>query len=101
NGEVAPQRGATGEWRGPDSKRRHPGFQPSALPAELPRPLASASLAGRRVRPDGGEALDERVDELALLEHRVGAGLGHGLVQGGVGIARERDETEVRMFLPQ
>ena len=25
------------EWRGPDSNRRHPGFQPSALPAELPR----------------------------------------------------------------
>src|SRR4051812_26906727 len=25
------------EWRGPDLNRRHPGFQPSALPAELPR----------------------------------------------------------------
>ena len=25
------------EWRGPDSNRRHHGFQPCALPAELPR----------------------------------------------------------------
>ena len=30
-------RHAAGKWRGPDSNRRHPGFQPSALPAELPR----------------------------------------------------------------
>src|SRR5919106_3072900 len=26
------------EWRGPDSNRRHHGFQPCALPTELPRP---------------------------------------------------------------
>ena len=32
----------TGKWRGPDSNRRHPGFQPSALPAELPRRWRSA-----------------------------------------------------------
>ena len=29
--------GGRQEWRGPDLNRRHPGFQPSALPAELPR----------------------------------------------------------------
>ena len=26
------------EWRGPESNRRHHGFQPCALPTELPRP---------------------------------------------------------------
>ena len=29
---------AGGEWRGPESNRRHHGFQPCALPTELPRP---------------------------------------------------------------
>ena len=28
----------SGEWRGPDLNRRHHGFQPCALPTELPRP---------------------------------------------------------------
>ena len=38
---------AKSKWRGPDSNRRHPGFQPSALPAELPRRgWAAVSVAG-------------------------------------------------------
>src|SRR5438093_5985998 len=32
------------KWRGPESNRRHHGFQPCALPTELPRP-ERASLA--------------------------------------------------------
>src|SRR5438105_367514 len=32
------------EWRGPESNRRHHGFQPCALPTELPR-QAARSLA--------------------------------------------------------
>ena len=31
---------ATREWRGPDLNRRHHGFQPCALPTELPRRAA-------------------------------------------------------------
>ena len=37
------------EWRGPDSNRRHHGFQPCALPTELPRPWPCA-LAGKGTR---------------------------------------------------
>ena len=33
-----PEDGCGGEWRGPDLNRRHHGFQPCALPTELPRP---------------------------------------------------------------
>ena len=32
-----------GEWRGPESNRRHHGFQPCALPTELPRPGGAQS----------------------------------------------------------
>src|SRR5215471_8149946 len=39
------------KWRGPDSNRRHPGFQPSALPAELPRRWRSVSVPGPTKRP--------------------------------------------------
>ena len=35
------------EWRGPDLNRRHPGFQPSALPAELPRRGPNQASTGR------------------------------------------------------
>src|SRR5919108_6613741 len=31
------------KWRGPESNRRHHGFQPCALPTELPRPRAECS----------------------------------------------------------
>ncbi len=46
--EAAPRsRLLAKKWRGPDSNRRHPGFQPSALPAELPRRgWAAVSVAG-------------------------------------------------------
>ena len=42
-----------GKWRGPDLNRRHHGFQPCALPAELPR-LETASLAAPWAPPRCG-----------------------------------------------
>ena len=47
------------------------------------------------------EAGDERVDQIALQEHGVGSGFGHGLVQLGRRIAGERDQAEVRMVFPK
>jgi hypothetical protein len=35
---VPPSRVLLTRWRGPESNRRHHGFQPCALPTELPRP---------------------------------------------------------------
>src|SRR5207249_2897691 len=37
------------EWRGPESNRRHHGFQPCALPTELPRPAARSLAAATRL----------------------------------------------------
>src|SRR4029453_8299498 len=38
-------------WRGPESNRRHHGFQPCALPTELPRPkTASVAVQARKHR---------------------------------------------------
>jgi hypothetical protein len=53
------------------------------------------------MRPDGGEALDERVDELVLLENGVRPRLEDRLVQLAVGIAGQRDQAEVGMVLPE
>jgi arginase len=53
------------------------------------------------MRLHGGQALDERVDELALLQHGVGARVGDCLVEGRVRIAGQRDQAQVRMVLPQ
>src|SRR5438552_5549073 len=40
-------------WRGPDLNRRHHGFQPCALPTELPRRVAAGSIAlHKKRRPD-------------------------------------------------
>ncbi len=50
---------------------------------------------------DGGEAVEERVDEVALEQDGVGARLGDGPVQLGVRIAGEGDQAEVRMVLPE
>ena len=48
------------KWRGPDLNRRHHGFQPCALPTELPRPAAGSlaavapcSLTRPWLRPEG------------------------------------------------
>src|SRR5207248_1563701 len=61
-------------WRGPESNRRPHGFQPCALPAELPRrsgvSLAAACHGFRR-----GQPFHQDVDELLLQEHGVGARL--------------------------
>jgi hypothetical protein len=51
------------------------------------------------MRPDGGEALDERVEELVLLKNGVRPGLDDRLVQLVVGIAGQRDQAEVGMVL--
>src|SRR4029450_5611710 len=73
------QRGAHGRsanrWRGPESNRRHHGFQPCALPTELPR-LESSSLAAILFEPPerqtvlvpkaGAPSIDQ------LREHRLG-----------------------------
>src|SRR5439155_8390732 len=48
------------EWRGPESNRRHHGFQPCALPTELPR-QAARSLAALNGGSGGCEPLDEQV----------------------------------------
>ena len=53
------------------------------------------------MRSDRGEPVDERVHEIRLLEHGVGAGLGDGLVELRVGVARERDQAAARMILAQ
>ena len=98
------------EWRGPDSNRRHPGFQPSALPAELPRPITYGNAATIVALPDdsgayrrshGGEPFDERVDEVALEEDGVCSRLGDRAVQLRVRIPGERDQAELRVILPQ
>jgi arginase len=47
------------------------------------------------------KTLDERVDELAFLQDGVRAGLGDRLVQLGIRVAREGDQAEARMILPQ
>src|SRR3954462_9164645 len=40
-------------WREPDLNRRHHGFQPCALPTELPRRVAAGSIAlHKKRRPD-------------------------------------------------
>jgi arginase len=51
--------------------------------------------------PDGGQAVDERVDEVGLLEHGVGARLGDRLVQLRVRVAGQRDQADARMILAQ
>jgi hypothetical protein len=51
--------------------------------------------AGRR------EPVDEPVDELALQEHLVGAGLPDSPVQGGRLVAGQRDQADVRMIPAQ
>ena len=43
------------EWRGPESNRRHHGFQPCALPTELPRPAARKCS-----QPKNEDARDQR-----------------------------------------
>lgn len=58
-------------------------------------------LAGLQRGLDGGEPLEQRVDELALLQDGVCAGLADGLVQDGVGIAGEGDQAEMRVVGPQ
>jgi arginase len=50
--------GRAQEWRGPDLNRRHRGFQPRALPAELPR-RGSDSVPAPGARP--GEVAAYRV----------------------------------------
>jgi hypothetical protein len=87
------------KWRGPDSNRRHPGFQPSALPAELPRRWRSVSLARRYA--NSCEPIDERADEIRLEQHGVGARLGDRLVEQSVGVAGERDQAQAWMILAQ
>ena len=59
------------------------------------------SLAGARLRLDGGEPLDERPHEVVLLEHGIGPRLRHRLVQPLVGIAGEGDQADARMVLPE
>ena len=52
-------------------------------------------------RSDGRKPLDERLHQLALLEHGVSSGLAHGVVQLGVRVAGQRDQAEVRVVLAQ
>ena len=68
---------AAWQWRGPESNRRHHGFQPCALPTELPRPERPKCSGGSRTVACDAAARrsTQRVDELVLDEHRVGAGL--------------------------
>ena len=43
----------------------------------------------------------EPLEQLALEQHLVGAGLAHGAVEGGRLVAGERDQADVRMVAPQ
>ena len=47
------------------------------------------------------EALDEGVDERVLVQNRVGARLGDGFVELVIGVAGQRDQTDVGVVLPQ
>ena len=47
------------------------------------------------------EALDEGVDERVLVENRVGARLGDGFVELVIGVAGQRDQTDVGVVLAQ
>ena len=47
------------------------------------------------------EALDEGVDERVLVENRVGARLGDGFVERVIGVAGQRDQTDVGVVLAQ
>ncbi len=62
---------------------------------------AAASLAGLVRGADGAQSLDEAVDEVALHQDGIRAGLAHRLVQLGRRVAGERDEAEIRMILPE
>lgn len=62
---------------------------------------AGVSLAGFLRRSYGAQALDETVDEVALHEDRIGARLGHGIVELRGWITGERDQAQVGMVLPQ
>ena len=70
--------GGRQEWRGPDLNRRHPGFQPSALPAELPRRGPHQATTGRKAARQSHPAVAGRV--LRLVDERHGhlRGDGHG-----------------------
>src|SRR5438552_10517524 len=69
------ERRRTPKWRGPESNRRHHGFQPCALPTELPR-LESSSLAAILFAPPESQTVlvtkagAPRVDQPA--ENRLG-----------------------------
>src|SRR3954453_3898461 len=63
SGTAAPR-----EWRGPESNRRHHGFQPCALPTELPRPAAASLATPRSSPPSGAELILPAV--YALLNRR-------------------------------
>ena len=75
---------AKSKWRGPDSNRRHPGFQPSALPAELPRRgWAAVSVAGHpppRALASPPVSVEEAAREIAV----IGAPLDLGAGRRGV-----------------
>ena len=58
-------------------------------------------LGGGGGGTDGREALDEGVDELALLQHRVGTGLRDRFVQLAIGVAGQGDQAETRVVLAQ
>src|SRR4029450_11965968 len=62
---AAAPRDANGErrWRGPDLNRRHHGFQPCALPTELPR-LEFARAGYLTLPRRTGESMDAKQQEL-------------------------------------
>ncbi len=62
--------------------------------------LQPASLRlGRRA--ERGQALHESLDELALHQHRIGAGFPHGLVQRRSLVARQGDQAEALVVVSQ
>jgi hypothetical protein len=76
-------------------------YQLSYLAPDLRQRGANRSSGAGGAPLDGVQAVDERVHEVALEQHAVGAGLGHRLVQHGIRVAGERDQAEVRMVLPE
>src|SRR5829696_4486266 len=67
------------EWRRPDLNRRHHGFQPCALPTELPRRAAQCSRTKKDVRTGATASRTPCTDQLTTAGARGQARTGPNL----------------------
>src|SRR2546428_681516 len=61
-------------------------------------PESSAALDGRF---GGGEPVDECLDELTFVQHRISSRVHRGLVQRGMHVTREGEDAHAGMVAPQ